>query len=73
MLHKITDLFLLHAGHYSADQVALYDNVLKVLVGKVDVAARSALAARLAPIDDAPGKTIRSLALDDAIEVAEPF
>jgi uncharacterized protein (DUF2336 family) len=73
MLHQITDLFLLNAGHYSADQVTLYDGVLKLLVAKVDVAARATLAQRLAPIDDAPADTVRSLALDDAIEVAEPI
>ena len=73
MLRQITDLFLLNAGHYSADQVALYDGVLQMLVAKVDVAAREALAKRLAPIDGAPGNTIRSLAFDDAIEVAEPI
>ena len=31
------------------------------------------LAQRLAPVDSAPTNTIRSLALDDAIEVAEPI
>lgn len=73
MLHQITDLLLLNAGHYSIDQVALYDGVLKLLVAKVDVAARATLAQRLAPIDNAPADTVRSLALDDAIEVAEPI
>ena len=73
MLHRITDLFLLNAGRYSADQVDLYDGVLQVLVAKVDVAARATLAQRLAPIADAPADTVRSLALDDAIEVAEPI
>ena len=73
MLHKITDLFLLNAGHYSADQLDVYDDVLKLLIAKVDVAARATLAQRLAPVDDAPAGTVRSLALDDAIEVAEPI
>lgn len=72
MLHQITELFLLHVGHYSAEQLDLYDGVLNELVAKVEVAARIKLAQRLAPIDGAPIKTIRSLALDDAIEVAEP-
>ena len=72
MLHQITELFLLHVGHYSAEQLDVYDGVLNELVAKVEVAARIKLAQRLAPIDGAPTKTIRSLALDDAIEVAEP-
>jgi uncharacterized protein (DUF2336 family) len=73
LLHRITDLFLIHAGHYSPDQLAIYDDVLLVLVDKVEIAARAVLAKRLAPIDSAPANTIRSLALDDAIEVAEPI
>ena len=72
MLHRITDLFLISAGHYSVDQLNVYDDVLMMLVDKVETAARAEFAKRLAPIDGAPGKTIRSLALDDAIEVAEP-
>ena len=72
MLHQITELFLLHVGHYSAEQLDVYDGVLNELVAKVEVAARIKLAQRLAPIDGAPTKTIWALALDDAIEVAEP-
>ena len=72
MLHQLTEIFLVNVGHYSADQLDLYDGVLNELVKKVEVAARVKLAQRLASIDGAPAKTIRSLALDDAIEVAEP-
>ena len=72
MLRRVTDLFLLHAGHYSADQLELYDGILQVLIAAVEVSARAELARRLAPVDDAPANTIRTLALDDAIEVAEP-
>jgi Uncharacterised protein conserved in bacteria (DUF2336) len=72
MLHQITELFLLHVGHYSAEQLDLYDGVLNELVTKVEVAARIKLAQRLALVDGAPTKTLHSLALDDAIEVAEP-
>ena len=73
MLHQLTELFLLNVGHYSSDQLDLYDGVLNELVKKVEVAARVKLAQRLASIDGAPTQTIRSLALDDAIEVAEPI
>ena len=72
MLRRVTDLFFLNAGHYSADQLELYDGILKVLISAVEVSARAELAQRLAPVDNAPVNTIRSLALDDAIEVAEP-
>ena len=73
MLHQITDLFLLNVGHYSVEQLDVYDVILKELIAKVEVAARAMLARRLALVNEAPPNTIRSLALDDAIEVAEPI
>jgi len=72
MLHRITELFLLHAGHYSDDQLNVYGDVLQMLIDKVETSARAELARRLAPVADPPAQTIRTLALDDAIEVAEP-
>lgn len=72
MLHQLTGLFLVNVGHYSADQLELYDGVLNELVKRVEVAARVKLAQRLALIEGAPTKTIHSLAFDEAIEVAEP-
>ena len=72
MLRRVTDLFLLNAGHYTADQLELYDGILNMLIAAVEISARADLAQRLAPVDGAPPKTIRALALDDAIEVAEP-
>ena len=73
MLNKITELFLQHVGHHSDEQLDVYDEVLSELVGRVEIAARIKLAHRLAPIDRAPSKTTCSLALDDAIEIAEPI
>jgi uncharacterized protein (DUF2336 family) len=61
-----------HTGHYTADQLELYDGILQVLIAAVEVSARAELAERLAPVEGAPINTIRTLALDDAIEVAEP-
>lgn len=72
MLRRITDLFLLQAGHYSADQLAVYDDVLQMLIANVDVVARAKLAERIALVKGAPPNTIRSLALDAAAEVAKP-
>lgn len=72
MLRRVTDLFLVHAGHYTADQLELYDGILQMLIAAVEVSARVELAERLAPVDGVPTNTIRTLALDDAIEVAEP-
>ena len=72
ILRRVTDLFLLNAGHYTADQLELYDGILQVLIAAVELSARAELARRIAPVDSVPANTIRTLALDDAIEVAEP-
>jgi hypothetical protein len=72
MLHRITDLFLANTGNYSVDQLNLYDDIFVKIVEKIEVATRAELARHLAPIEDAPTNTIRSLVLDDDIEVAEP-
>jgi uncharacterized protein (DUF2336 family) len=73
MLHQITDLFLLSVGHYFVEEIEVYEVVLGELIAKVEVAARAELAQRLAPVNSAPPSTVRTLALDDAIEVAEPI
>ena len=72
-MQRITDLFLLDVGRYTADQLTVYDEVLSVLIDNIGVAARTNLAQRLAPIDAAPMKAIRALALDSEIKVAEPI
>ena len=72
MLRQVTDLFLANAGHYSAEQLGVYDDVLQLLIAKVDAAARASLARRIAQTPQGPGETLRALALDEAIEVAEP-
>lgn len=63
MLRRVTDLFLVHAGHYTADQLELYDGILQVLIAAVEVSVRAELAERLAPVDGVPTNTIRTLAL----------
>ena len=72
MLRQITDLFLANAGQYSDEQLAVYDDVLRLLIAKVDSAARATLARRIAQTPQGPSQTVRALALDEAIEVAEP-
>lgn len=73
MLNQITELFLQHVRHCSSEQLDIYDEVLNELVARVEIAARIKLAQRLASLDAVPMQTTRSLALDDAIEVAEPI
>ncbi len=72
MLRRVTDLFIGHCPQYSDDEIALFDDVISLLAAEIEVAARIALAAQLAPIPNAPQKVINRLATDDAIEVAWP-
>src|SRR6201989_3683203 len=71
-LRRVTDLFISGAVDYSDAQVGLFDDVFQCLIAHLEVSARALLSSRLAPIDTAPPRTIRTLAFDDAIEVAGP-
>jgi uncharacterized protein (DUF2336 family) len=71
-LRQVTDLFVGGAPQYTEEQVALFDGVIGRLAQDADVAARTELSARLAPIGNAPAATIERLANDDAIAVAGP-
>jgi uncharacterized protein (DUF2336 family) len=72
ILRQVTDLFAHGSGKFSEDQIELFDDVMGILVGQIETAARAAFGSRLAQLADAPGKVIRTLAFDDAIEVAGP-
>lgn len=72
IIDRITDLFAAGSRNYSYDQIALFDDVLGRLATDIEVKARAKLAERLAGMHGAPPKLVRSLAFDDAIEVAGP-
>src|SRR4249919_1023730 len=72
VIDRITDLFAAGSRSYSYEQISLFDDVLRRLSADIEVKARAKLAQRLAAIDNAPPVLIRSLAFDDAIDVAEP-
>jgi uncharacterized protein (DUF2336 family) len=72
ILRRVTDLFIHGSGKFSDDQVDLFGDVMSKLVGEIEFAARVAFGRRIAGVADAPGKVIRTLAFDDAIEVAAP-
>jgi uncharacterized protein (DUF2336 family) len=71
-LRRVTDLFVNGAVEFSNEQIALFDDVFQCLILHIETSAKALLANRLAPIDTAPPLTIRTLALDDVIEVAGP-
>lgn len=71
-LRRITDLFMVRPDDYSDEQVEVFDDVIARLAEQIEAKARAELARRLAPVSRAPVAVIRKLALDQAIEVAEP-
>jgi uncharacterized protein (DUF2336 family) len=72
ILERVTDLFIAGATQLSDEEIALFDDVITRLAVEIEVSARALLSIRLAPIPNAPPRTIRTLAFDDAIDVAEP-
>ncbi|KJC49409.1 hypothetical protein UP09_06740 [Bradyrhizobium sp. LTSP885] len=71
-LRRVTDLFINGSVDYSDEQIGLFDDVFQCLLEHIESSAKALLANRLAPIDSAPPRTIRTLAFDDLIEVAGP-
>jgi uncharacterized protein (DUF2336 family) len=80
-IKRVTDLFLLSAGRFDDEQIALFDNVLDRLVKTIelraiaDVSARIALAelsSQLALSTQAPPSVVRRLARNDEITIAGP-
>ncbi|WP_426438643.1 DUF2336 domain-containing protein [Bradyrhizobium genosp. P] len=78
---RVTNLFLISAGSFDSEQVALFDNVLERLVKTIefralaDISARMALAEiseQLAPVAQAPPAIVRRLARNDEIRIARP-
>jgi uncharacterized protein (DUF2336 family) len=71
-LWHIADLFIAGANQYSDDQVALFDEVIGRLAVQIEATARAKLARLLAPVANAPARTIKTLAFDADIAVAGP-
>jgi uncharacterized protein (DUF2336 family) len=71
-LRRVTDLFVGNALDYSDDHVRVFDDVFQCLIEQIETSARALLAERLASIAAAPPKIIRTLALDEVIEVSAP-
>ncbi len=69
-LRQVTDLFLHDGERLSEDQVKVFDDVLCLLVARVESRAKAELSRRLAPLDYAPFEVIQHLARDNDIAVA---
>jgi uncharacterized protein (DUF2336 family) len=73
VLRRITDLFAAGSNGFSREQVELFDDIMCRLVEEVDTSARAMFGQRLADMGKAPRNLVRTLAFDDAIEVAGPL
>ncbi len=73
ILRRVTDMFVLGSHRYSDQEIDLLDDLFERLAAEIEASARSLLAMRLAPIPNAPPRIIRSLAVDDAADVACPI
>jgi uncharacterized protein (DUF2336 family) len=72
MLRGVIGLFLDEPQRFSGDQVAVFDDVIIRLIEKAERPALVELSARLAPVGNAPTKTIARLSLDDSSKVFGP-
>ena len=71
-LRRVTALFLSGADHFADDHVALFDDVIGYLIEEIEAKALAELAQRIAPVPNAPPRVVRTLAVNDDINVAAP-
>jgi uncharacterized protein (DUF2336 family) len=69
-LRQVTSLFLNEGDRLTEEQIKVFDDVLCLLISRVETRARAELSTLLAPIDYAPFEVIQHLARDHEIEVA---
>jgi uncharacterized protein (DUF2336 family) len=69
-LREITNLFLHGGERLNEEQIKIFDNVLCMLVARVETRARAELSKCLSTLDYAPVDIIQRLARDDEIAVA---
>lgn len=72
ILRKVTDLFLAQVDTYSDEHVQVFDQVMNLLVERIERRALVELSRRLAAVDRAPARVIGRLSQDDDIGVAGP-
>lgn len=72
ILRRVTDLFLLGAGSYTDEQIAIFDEVISRLIENMDQAALVELSARLAGVGKAPANVVARLSGSDDIAVSGP-
>ena len=69
-LRQVTNLFLQDGSRLSEEQVKIFDDVMCLLISRVESRARAEFGKRLAPLPFAPPEVVQHLAWDDEIAVA---
>ncbi len=69
-LRQVTNLFLHDGARLNEEQVKVFDDVMCLLIARVESRARADFGKRLAPVAFAPPGVIQHLAWDDDIAVA---
>jgi uncharacterized protein (DUF2336 family) len=69
-LWHATDILI--AGRYSEEQIWTFGEIIGRLAEEIEITARTRLANKLAPSNNAPIDVIKKLAFDDSIDVAGP-
>jgi len=72
IMRSVTDLFLSAPTKLSAEQIALFDDVITRLIERLEAEALAELSERIAGNADAPHHIMHRLAANDAIAVAGP-
>lgn len=72
ILRKTIDLFCMASEEPQYEDLSIFDDVFTRIAANIELEARASLAKRLAPIRQAPLRTLRMLAFDDEIAVAGP-
>src|SRR5262249_59461109 len=71
-LARITDLFVIGADSYSDEQIDVFDDVMLKIAARIEAKALARLSHRIAPVPNAPKRTVKELAFHPDIEVARP-
>jgi uncharacterized protein (DUF2336 family) len=72
-LRRITSLFLNGAPAFGVEHVALFDEIIGLLIEEIEGKALAELSNRLAPVPNAPTGVVVKLANNDDIAVAGPM
>lgn len=72
MLRRMTDLYLAGVGSYSAEQVAVFDAVIKRMTQGMAPKALAELSLKLATAEGAPADTVVALSTADDLNVSGP-